>query len=116
MPKAKATKITGLTPAQEEALVREVYENFPEAGVCVSCTLWEYDEFRFVFRDEEGKNHVVRLPDAVRGLRLFAAAVSRDEFPGLGLPANYLRDTGAWDAFAFDALNQMAIFGEVIYG
>lgn len=108
--------VPGLTKKQEIALVKEVYENFPEAGVCVKCIRWKYDAFDFVFRDDEGDKYIVRQADAVRGLRLFVRAVEAGKLPGLNLPAGYLRDTGLWDAWAFDALNQMAIYGEVIYG
>jgi len=105
-----------LTKQEEIALVKEVYENFPESSVCLRCTKWKYDDFIFHFEDEEGEKHIVRLNDAIRGLRLFVAAIDRGELPGLGLSAGYLSDTGEWDAYAFDALNQMAIYGEVVYG
>jgi hypothetical protein len=106
-----------LTPKEEEALLREVYDNFPEASACLRCASWDYDNFRFRFHDpDEDKFHTVTLTDAKRGLRLFITAISRGELKGLGLPAHYLTDTGCWNAWAFDAVNQMAIFGEVIYG
>ncbi len=123
MTKTAVPKSTpGLTRAEEEKLVRSAYENFPEASMCLACTGWKYDKFIFKFTDDEGVDHVVTLDDAVRGLRLLAAAIARGELKGLGLPANYLSPAddfdvlGEWDAFAFDALNQMAIYGEVIYG
>ena len=81
------------------------------------CTRWRYVDFIFDFRDDEdGKVHTVRLADALRGLGLFFAAVDAGKLPGLGLKAGYKEDIATWDASAFDALNQMAIFGEVIYG
>jgi len=101
----------------KEKLVREAYENFPEASMCLVCVKWKYDKFEFVFIDqEENKKHTVGLADALRGLDLFFTAVDGGKLPGLGLPAEYKTDTGLWDASAFDALNQFAIFGEVIYG
>lgn len=118
----------GLSAEQERELVREAYQNFPEAGECVRCVSWHYgtdkdpERFRFIFSDDEGKEHVVKLPDAVRGLRLFAQLVNAGKLRGLGLPAHFLSPAddfdvlGEWDAFAFDALAQCAIFGEVIYG
>lgn len=109
-----------MTVAQEKAFVRSAYENFPEASECLSCIRWKYKEFSFTFLDvETEEQHVVLEVDAVRGLRLLVAAVSRGELKGLTLPANYLdpeEGLGEWDAWAFDALNQMAIFGKVIYG
>lgn len=112
----KTNPTTHLTSKQELALVKEIYDNFPEASVCLSCTSWKYDRFEFHFTDEDGKNYVVQKEDAIRGLRLFVAALYRGELRGLGLKPGYLKDTGEWDSFAFDALNQMAIYGEVIYG
>lgn len=110
-------KNSGMTALEKEKLVREAYDNFPEASMSLVCVGWKYEEFKFTFIDEEeNKKHIVRLKDAMKGLDLFMASVSRGELPGLGLPADYLKDTGSWDADAFDALNQMAIFGEVIYG
>lgn len=112
-----AAPATGLTRAEEEKLVRECFDNFPEAGMCLRCIGWDYKAFDFEFLDtEDGKKYRVRLPDAVRGLRLFVAEVRAGKLAGLGLPAEFLTDTGDWDAFAFDALAQMAVFGEVIYG
>ena len=118
-----------LTEEQERQLVRSAYENFPEAALCFRCDAWSYGDkpgkpFRFVFVDVEegGKRHVITEDDAVRGLRVFARLMSEGRLPGLGLPANYLSPEddfsalGDWDGFAFDALAQCAMFGDVIYG
>lgn len=119
---AKLGPVPGMTEADEIRFVRSAYENFPEASQCLACTGWKYEKFIFKFTDDEGDEHTVTLPDAVRGLRLLAAAVARGELKGLGLPANAFSAAddcdvlGEWDGFAFDALNQMAIYGKVIYG
>lgn len=108
-----------MTRNQLEKIVRDAYENFPEAsaGSALQCVGWNYREFKFLFVDEEtGEKHGVTLPMAIKGLRLFIRAVNAGELPGLGLPAHYLSDLGTWDSIAFDALAQMAVFGEVIYG
>lgn len=123
----KAPKTPGLTEKQERQLVRLAYENFPEAACCFAVESWSYGDkpaksFYFVFVDDEGKRHIVTEDDAVRGLRVFAVLVGAGKLPGLGLPAHYLSPAddfdvlGEWDAFAFDALAQCAMFGEVIYG
>lgn len=123
--KIEPSPCPGLNPEQEVALVMSAYENFPEAAMCFSCEDWSYGKkkpFRFVFKDEEGKEHTVLLADAVRGLRIFAALVLAGKLPGLDLPANFLSPAddfdalGDWDAYCFDALAQCAMFGEVIYG
>lgn len=108
-----------MTYAQKVALVKECFENFPEAsiGSCLRCVGWNYKKFKFLFVDEEtGAKYTVRLRDAMRGLRLLTRAVNEGELPGLGLPAHFLKDSGTWDADSFDALAQMAVFGKVIYG
>lgn len=114
LPSEKPTGL--LTEKEEVALVREIYDNFPEASLCLSCTRWKYEEFDFRFTDEDGHEHEVNLEKAVQGLRRFIRAVVDGKLPGLGLKAGFLTDTGDWDGFAFDAVNQMAIYGEVIYG
>lgn len=123
----KAPPTPGLTPEQERQLVRSAYENFPEAAQCFACESFSYGDkpgrpFKFVFVDDEGKRHTITEAAAVRGLRVFAVLVGAGRLPGLGLPAHYLSPAddfdalGEWDAFAFDALAQCAMFGEVIYG
>ena len=113
--------VRGMTRSQEEKFIRDCYDNFPEASQSLVCTGWKYKKFLFVFLDpeEEGKEHVIRLADAIRGFRLFVQAVDSGKLPGLGLPADYLNledGPGIMDASCFDAMVQMAIFGEVIYG
>lgn len=113
----RLTVVPGMSLAEEEKLVREVYDNFPESSLCLTCLEWDYKGFKFRFVDsEEGEYYVVRLKDAIRGLRLFCAVVDSGGLKGLGLKAGYKFDTGMWDASAFDALNQMAIFGAVLLG
>ena len=103
----------------KEKFVRELYENMPEHSMCLRCVGWKYDDFKFTFIDNEeepAKKHVVTLPMALRGFDLLVKAVEEGKLKGLGLSAAYKSDAGEWDACAVDALNQMAIFGEVIYG
>ena len=105
-----------LTTKQEDNLLKEAYENFPEASMCLRCLTFNYKRFIFEFQEDDGEVHIVTLPKARKGLRLFIEAVDSGKLPGLALPADYLTSTGLWDAWAFDALNQMAIYGEVIFG
>lgn len=101
----------------KEALIREIYMNFPEFGCCVPCVGFNYKDFVFKFSDpEDGKIHTVTMAKAKKGLKLLTAALDRGELKGLSLSAGYLADSGDWDCWAVDALNQMAIYGEVIYG
>ncbi len=111
------------SPAHAEKMVREAYENFPEASISLACNKWRYgtkpgETFEFWFTDVEGggQHYVVKLPDAVRGFHRFVDLVTDGKLPGLSLGPGWLTDTGEWDGECFDALLQCAIFGDVIYG
>jgi hypothetical protein len=103
-----------------EKMVRELYENFPEAstGSALRCVGWKYEAFKFWFIDEEdaGKKYFVGITKAVAGFRKMVKAVQRGELKGLFLPAGFEYESGDWDAPAIDALAQFALFGEAIYG
>lgn len=108
-----------LTLKEQKKLVREAYENFPEAsqGSSLACVEWHYRYFIFKFIDTEtGKKYTVTLTTACKGLRLLLEALGKGELPGLGLRLSDITDTATWDAPCFDALAQMACFGEVVYG
>ena len=108
--KNKDLSKTGLSRKAEIKLVRECYDNFPEASESLTPRRWKYATFDFEFFDtEDGKTHRVRLLDALRGLKLFVKEVRAGKLPGLGLSTNFLSDTGEWDASAFDALNQPVV-------
>jgi hypothetical protein len=116
-PRAKPRKKRSVAEDEaDERLAREAFENFPEAAIAFDCRRWDYEAFDFEFVDDAGKSHRVRLTDALRGLRVFCGLVDAGKLPGLELRAGYREDTGLWDAAAFDALLQCAIFGRVIYG
>ena len=40
----KTETTPNLTNAQAEILVREIYDNFPEASMCLTCVDWKYKE------------------------------------------------------------------------
>jgi len=107
----------------------EAFQNFPEAAQCIYCKSYNYgqksidynpdefkeNEFMFEFRDyEENKEYKVTFDKAKSAMRKFINevwdgnySVSRDQ--------NIL-DLSNWDAWTFDAVAQIACFGEVIYG
>lgn len=100
-----------------EHLVKDLFDNFPEYAICLVCTKWDYVNFQFKFFDEEtGREHTINFFDAVRAFDMLTEQIDAGKFPGLGLSTGYKVDAGLWDASAIDALAQMAIFGEVIYG
>ncbi len=113
-----------VTDAHAEKMVKEAYENFPEASISLDCVLWNYGtvkngkpfRFKFVDREEDGKLYEITLVEAVKGFHVFVGLVLDGKLPGLSLGPDWLTDTGDWDGDGFDALAQCAIFGGVIYG
>lgn len=103
-----------------EQMVRELYQNFPEAsaGSALQCVGWKYDAFLFDFLDEEtGKRHTVTLAKALKGFRKLVKDVQqRGKLKGCFFPASFAGDPCDWDAIGIDALAQYAVFGEAIYG
>lgn len=101
----------------EEALAIELLQNLPEYAVSFVCTKWDYDHNKFILIDkEDNKTYTLTLPLAVAGLAKLLEAIAAGKFPGLGLNPATIADAGNWDAGGVDALLQMALLGEVIYG
>ena len=68
----------------EEKLLRNVMENFPEASFCLRCTSWNYDGCEFAFHDdEEDKLHIVTLPKLQEGLKIMCKLMIDGKLPGL---------------------------------
>jgi len=106
--------IIDLTLKEETDLLFDLYQNYPEAssGCALKCVGYDYAEFKFKFLDEEtGKTYIVDEEMARKGLALFIKLVLLNE-----LGYNIYHDRGDWDSDVIDAINQCAIFGEVIYG
>jgi hypothetical protein len=104
--------------AQVEQLIKDIFDNYPEAGESNSlrCTKWDYTNFVFNFIDVEDndKPYMITLDMAKRG---FEKLISDCLVGKIFLFDNaHLFDAGEWDACATDALAQYAIFGETIYG
>ena len=58
--------------------------------------------------------YVVGKKEIQKGFKLLAKAILDGKLPGLSVSNVY--DPCDYDAYAIDAMVQMAIFGEVIYG
>jgi len=103
-----------------EAIVREIFNNFPEASnhSALQCAGWKYKEFNFVFLDTEDNNkeYIVRLPDALRGFKMFMDLKSKNKLRGVDWEWNDSDQSFNYDALACDCIAQLACFGEVIYG
>jgi len=125
-------------------LIKEVMQNFPEAGICLTCVDFDYNKLEFQFWDsevdEDSANESIVPPtienldlirsgiveDAVtyklgkkelqKGLQILVDLLSKGDLQGLEINTTNINDPGNWDALCCDALVQCAIFGDVIYG
>jgi len=116
-------------PINVTTIAKEVYQNFPEAGMCLSCINWRYGDtpgkpFMFVFEDlededDEGnsKLYKVDLEMAEKGIQILMEKILAKDYHFDGIDGlEDLLELGNWDAWVVDAAAQCAIFGEVIYG
>jgi hypothetical protein len=101
----------------EEKLIHDVMENYPEYSVCLQCEKWNYKDVTFSFRDtEDGKLHIVDMQRLRQGLQILLDHLDKGKLPGLSIDLGNFLDTGNWDADCADALVQCSLFGGVIYG
>lgn len=106
-------------PRNKEKLIREMMENYPEAGSGNSliCTGWDYEIMNFDFVDsEDDKKYNVNLKALKKGLRDLLKIIEDGEYFNDGVCPHLLSDGYNYDAQDCDALVQCAIFGEVRYG
>ena len=103
----------------KEALIKEMMENYPEAGRgnCLSCKGWNYKKMKFVFYDEEeDKTYEVNLTKLQVGLNKLLKIIADGKYFNNGVVPNLISEGYDYDSQDCDALVQCAIFGEVIYG
>ena len=104
---------------EQEKLIKDVMENYPEAGrsASLNCTGWDYGKVEFSFFDiETDKEHEINLESLKKGFDKFLNIVQEGKYFNNGVSPNLLSKGYTWDAQDCDALVQCAIFGEVIYG
>jgi hypothetical protein len=99
-------------------LVKGLLENLPEAGICLTCTGWDYKKMEFTIVDEEeGKTYELTLDMAERAfMKLLREMLAGEGASKTGLVVGEMLDESNWDGPAIDSLVQMAVLGEVIYG
>lgn len=106
-----------ITEQEKEKLIREIFDNFPEAshGWTLECHGWDYKNFSFDFTDtEENKEYTITLEMAKKGFDKLIPDVLHGK---IHLPfGEAIFDAGSWDSECADALAQYSIFGEAIYG
>lgn len=106
-------------------LAKGIMQNYPEYSFCLQCIGWKYEKGVYLFEDEEEdeegkpKRYTVTVEEiAARGLPLFIKGhlEGKYHFCGFegGLPA--LRDGCSYDCPSVDAVVQLTIFGDIIYG
>ena len=96
-------------------LVKGLLENLPEHSISMQCTGWDYDKGEFSFLDEDGTEYELTQRMAELGFMQLIKEMIAGEWPGLSASEGPL-DPCHWDAPAIDALVQMSVLGEVIYG
>jgi hypothetical protein len=98
-------------------LIKSILENLPEFSMSFTVTDWDYATCTFKLRDiEDGARYTLTLEKAIEGFKKICEMIFAGELPGLEITTECLLDAGAWDSIAVDALLQVSIFGEVIYG
>lgn len=125
-------------------LIKEVMQNFPEAGICLTCVDFDYDKLEFDFWDHEvdeesaeksivpptiqnldlsrsgfienAVTYKVGKKELQKGLQILVDLLSKGRLRGLSINTGNINKPGSWDALCCDALVQCAIFGDVIYG
>jgi alpha-mannosidase len=99
-----------------------IMENMPEYSLSLKCTKYNYDKGVFVFKDveEDGKEYIITNSDISKALTTFFKYLgSKWRFSGIKKPSSGQEAediAGDFDAEATDAVIQIAIFGDIIYG
>lgn len=104
--------LINISEEQEYGMVKELFENYPEAssGKALRCTNWDYEDFVFTFEDTEtGKTHIVFKDQIIKGFRKFIELVLLKK---TCLSANPVD----WDSDTCDVVAQCSIFDDIIYG
>lgn len=97
-----------------KTLANKVMQNFPEYAQCLQCTKWDYETGIYGFYDEEEKKYYTVTIDMVeKALPILKDKIDHGKLFFKGL---VWWDTGTWDCWPTDAVVQIAIFGDVIYG
>ena len=101
-------------------LANDIMQNYPEySSPSLHCTNWKYKEGKYKFVDiEENKTYVVTIDDIVKALPKFIDGIMKGRWKFCGFDGTtVLRlDGGDYDSDSTDAVIQLAIFGDVIYG
>lgn len=104
---------------ENQELIKEMMENYPEAGSGNSliCTGWDYNQLEFDFVDEEtGEHYQVNMKSLKEGIKKLLKIIEEGKYFNNGVSPNLLSKGYDYDAQDCDALVQCALFGGVKYG
>lgn len=95
--------------------------NFPENVISFECLEWDYDKGEFMFHDAENESiHYLNIDDLKVGVALFYKGLGTKWFFDGVNPYNEclsVEDIACeHDGLSIDAIVQLAIFGDVVYG
>lgn len=123
--KTELLNVLDMTEKEFEDLALDIWQNFPEAsnGSSLQCIGYDYKEWKYKFLDTEKHDSVganaknVLVTNKAKCLAAVAAfIVMKVQGQLQGIQISDFRDAGEYDAIAADAIAQLAVLGEVIYG
>ena len=101
-------------------LAKDIMDCYPEySSPSLQCVSWKYKDEKFKFVDvEEDKEYTVTIDDVVKAIPVFIIGVMTGKWKFYGLSSDNILelDAGNWDADVVDAVVQLVIFKDVIYG
>lgn len=104
-----------------EKVAKELMMNYPEYSFCLECISYDYEKGIYKFyEEEEDKTHTVSNKDIETALPLFLKKLNKELFfDGLS-SIQEIKDEDDFlcmlDCSSTDAIVQLAIFKDVIYG
>ena len=106
-----------------KALASDIMQNYPEANFCVRCTGWDYKKGKYLFVDDEvedeaGREYPITEKQVAKALPKVRQMILEGKlfFAGLDASDQTFFDGCHWDSISIDAVVQVVLFGEVIYG
>lgn len=123
--KTELLSVLGMTEKEFEDLALDIWQNFPEAssGSSLRCIGFNYKEWKYKFLDTEKYDSVganaknVLTTDKAKCLAAVASfIVMKLQGQLQGIQISDFRDAGDYDAIAADAIAQLAVLGEIVYG
>jgi hypothetical protein len=102
-----------------QALARDIMQNYPEYSFCVRCIGWDYQHGKYLFVDDEaGREYPITEEQIAEALPKVRQMIAEKKlfFDGLNSSDESFMDGCHWDSISTDAVVQVVLFGEVIYG